>query len=389
MPLSFDHPAFFWLALGTLLVWSAAVLDMAAHGRKTRFLRDIPPLDGPARPKVSVIVAGRDEERHVEEAARSLLALAYEPLEVIFVDDRSSDRTGEILDRLATEDPRFQVVHVTELPPGWLGKNHALDAGARRATGEFLLFTDADVVMEPTLLARAVRVMVEGDLDHLASGPDTVMPGVVLPAFVGAFLVLFALFTRPWKVRDPRSRAHIGIGAFNLVRAGAYRAVGGHRTIPLRVDDDLKLGKIMKLHRGRSDVLPGTGLMRLEWYASLGELIDGLTKNMFAGLEFRLPAVIGSTAGLLVGMVWPFAAIFLVAGPARWLNAASAALLMGIYAVTGRATNLRPWYAVSLPFGVLLFVYILWRSTILTLWRGGVVWRGTLYPLRELKANRV
>ena len=153
------------------LVHLATAVQIQRGNRSIRFLADLPPLAGPL-PRVSIVIPARNEERNLEEALRSVLALDYDNLEIDVVDDRSTDRTGEILDRMAAADPRLRVVHVRELPPGWLGKNHALWLGAAKATGEFLLFTDADIVMEPTALRRAVGAMVADGLDHLTASPE-------------------------------------------------------------------------------------------------------------------------------------------------------------------------------------------------------------------------
>ncbi|PYQ54946.1 MAG: hypothetical protein DMF53_28775 [Acidobacteria bacterium] len=161
----------FLLALATLIAHVATAIQVLLGNRSIRALRDLPPLAGPL-PRVSIIIPARNEERNLEEALRSILALDYDNLEIDVVDDRSTDRTGEILDRMATADPRLRIVHVRELPPGWLGKNHALWLGAEKATGEFLLFTDADVVMAPSILRRAVGALVADRLDHLTAAPE-------------------------------------------------------------------------------------------------------------------------------------------------------------------------------------------------------------------------
>jgi cellulose synthase/poly-beta-1,6-N-acetylglucosamine synthase-like glycosyltransferase len=199
------------------------MLGLLASG--ARSLRAFP---GPRRaeartPPVSIVVAARDEARAIERAMRSLLALDYPGLELVAVDDRSADPTGAILDRLAAANARLKVLHVRELPAGWLGKNHALALGARDATGEILLFTDADVEFAPYSLREAVAVLEDERLDHLALAPRLRLPGAWLAACVAYFGRQFYVFLRPWRARDPRSGAHIGVGAFNLVRASAYR----------------------------------------------------------------------------------------------------------------------------------------------------------------------
>ena len=300
----------FALALATLVLHVATAVQIQRGNRSIRFLKDLPPLAGPL-PRVSILIPARNEERNLEEALRSVLALDYDNLEIDVVDDRSTDRTGEILDRMAAADPRLRVVHVRELPPGWLGKNHALWLGAGKATGEFLLFTDADIVIEPLALRRAVGAMVADGLDHLTASPSIERPSVLFEMFIGVFALFFALFTKPWKVKDPKSPAHVGIGAFNLVRASAYHAAGGHRAIAMRPDDDLKLGKLLKKNGFRPEFVFGQGALRVEWYASVRELIQGLMKNAFSGVDYRVSVVVVSTVIQLVLLVWPFLALFL------------------------------------------------------------------------------
>ncbi len=383
---------FLLLALATLLLHVATAVQILRGNRSIRFLRDLPPLIRPL-PRVSILIPARNEERNLEEALRSVLALDYDNLEIDVVDDRSTDRTGEILDRLAAVEPRLRVVHVRELPPGWLGKNHALWLGAEKATGEFLLFTDADVVFEPSALRRAVGAMVSDGLDHLTASPEIARPSVLFELFIGAFSLFFALFTKPWKVKDPRSPHHVGIGAFNLVRAAAYRAAGGHRAIAMRPDDDLKLGKLLKARGFRSEFVFGQGALRVEWYASVRELIQGLMKNAFSGVDYRVRAVVVATAIQLAVFVWPFVAIFvpsiLVSGATRWLNLASVLTLLALCWINAPLAGVRRWHGVGFPLATLLFLYILWRAMLLTLWNDGIDWRGTHYPLAELKANKV
>lgn len=376
------------LAAGTLLLYIAISLEVTTGNRSIAFLKNVPPLAGDL-PRATIVIPARNEERNLEEALRSVLAQDYASVEIVVVDDRSTDRTGEILDRMAAADPRLKVVHVTELPPGWLGKNHALELGAQGAGGEYLLFTDADVVMEPTALRRAVARMEARELDHLTSSPEIERAGLLYEMFIGTFAVFFAMYTKPWKVGDPKSSRHIGIGAFNLVRTSAYRAVGGHRPIALRPDDDLELGKLLKKNGYRQEFLFGHGMLRVEWYASIRELIQGLMKNAFPAVDYRLSVVILSTLAQLAWNVWPFLAVFLTTGATRLVNVAVCLLILLLCAANAPLAGVRRWYGIGFPVATLLFLYILWRSTLLILWTGGIEWRGTRYPLAELKANKV
>jgi glycosyltransferase involved in cell wall biosynthesis len=377
------------LAALTFVFVLAVAITFFVGNRSMRRLRNLPVSYGATAPKVSVIVAARNEAEKIEPALRSLLAQDYPDLEVIAVNDRSTDSTAAILDRLAQQDERLQVVHVTELPPGWLGKTHALQQGADRATGEFLLFTDADVVMEKTVLSRAVGHAQRERVDHIAIAPEARMPGILLTSFAGAFALFFGMYAQPWKASDPTSRWHIGIGAFNLVRANVYRAVNGHRPIAMRPDDDMKFGKLIKQNGFRQEMLLGDGLIAVEWYSSVGELVRGLEKNSFAGLEYNLTAIVGAGLGQLALFDWPVLALLFTRGATWWINLAIVGILLLLYIDNAGHHGMKRRYCVGLPVAAFLFVCIIWRATWKTLANNGVDWRGTHYSLRELKANKL
>jgi glycosyltransferase involved in cell wall biosynthesis len=379
----------FYLAAVTVAAYVIITIDLWRGNRRIRSLREVAPLAGTRWPAVSVVIAARNEARNIEEALQSVLNQDYPRLEIIVADDRSTDRTGDILSRMAATDARLRPLRISDLPAGWLGKNHAQHFAARRAAGEFLLFTDADIVMNPTSIRRAVSHMQRERRDHLAVGPEARMPGVLLNAFVGVFGLLFALFARPWKAADPRSRRFIGIGAFNLMRAAVYRRIGGHEAIRMRPDDDIKLGKLVKQNGYRQELLHGAGMISVEWYSSVSELIAGTEKNFFSGLEYSLAAAVGAALLLLVFFVWPFVAVLATGGATRWLNAGAVLIAFACYAMGARLVGGRRRYAVLFPVSVLLFIYLLWNSTRKTLMNGGIDWRGTHYPLAELKANRL
>lgn len=379
----------FWLGVVSLSLYALIGLDLLIGNRSVRSLRDVPPCLPPEPPRVSVVVAARNEERNILEALRSLLHIDYPDLELVIVDDRSQDQTGAILDVVAAIDPHLRVIHIDELPVGWLGKNHALWVGSQRATGDLLLFTDADIIMEPTVLKRAVAFMEENRLDHLAATPSMRMPSLFLEMFGASFILFFSILTRPWKARDPKSRCHIGIGAFNMVFAAAYREVGGHETIRLRPDDDLKLGKIIKRAGFRQDVVLAPEFLAVEWYASLGEVIHGLEKNAFSGVDYKISLVLFGVLFHGLCSVWPYVAVFVTQGPTRAVYAGVICLITLLFADSARFHNAKPWHAIGYPLTAALFSYILLRTMFLNLVQGGIYWRGTFYSLKELKRNKV
>lgn len=351
---------------------------------------------GPNPPRLSLIVPACNEEGSIAGAVRSMLAQDYPNLEVILVNDRSTDRTGEIMAQLAREwsasadsrTPSLRVIQIETLPPGWLSKNHALYVGAQQATGDWLLFADADVHFDPTTFRRAVAFAEQRKLDHLTIAPSLSTKGYFLPGWVAFFTMAFLSYKTPYKANDPKSRVGMGIGAFNLIRRRAYEQIGTHRAISLRPDDDLRLGQRVKRAGLRQYVLLGDRLMSVEWYTSLGEAIRGLEKNTFAGMEYNLGMVIGSLLAMLAIMVWPFLAIFFTHGVSLWLYGGAILLQLAVFALSndlrgGRILLLMPGY----PIYALLFIYTITRSTWLTLRNGGITWRGTFYPLKELRSQ--
>lgn len=372
-----------WLAGITLVGLIVIAIEFAVGNRSLRQLRNIPA--GTPAGKVSVIVAARNEAIKIEAALRSLLRQDYPNIEFIVVEDRSTDETDAILDRMEG----VKVVHIRDLPRGWLGKNHAQHTGAGHATGDFLLFTDADIHMESTVIGRAVNHLVAAKLDHLAIAPGITMPGTLLSMFGGAFTIFFGMYAKPWKARDPKSARHIGIGAFNLVRAEVYRAVGGHEPLRMRPDDDMKLGKLIKKSGYRQDMLLAGDMITVEWYSSVRELVKGLEKNSFAGVEYNLAIVVAASIAQLLCFVWPIVALFLTSGITWWLNLAVVAVVALMYIDNAPFHGLKRWHWIGFPLTALLFQYIIWNATLKTLLHDGIDWRGTHYSLAELKANKL
>ena len=340
-------------------------------------------------PSLTVVVAAKDEAARVGDAVRSLLAQDYPTLQLIVVNDRSEDATGAILDRIAAEDPRLDVVHVRTLPDGWLGKCHALAQGAAAATGAWILFTDGDVLLAPEAARQAVSFALEVGADHVAVAPDLEVQGLGESIFVGYFVSIFNVSQRPWDAPNPDSKAHVGIGAFNLVRADAYARSGGHERLRMELIDDMALGLIMKESGARSHFAGHDGLVKARWHIGVGGLIRGVEKNAFPSLGYR----VGATSGaVLLQLIWSLAPVAGLFASDPWTRGAALLAWSGValvYSVTSRTTRTRAWQAILMPVGAILFAYAILASMVVTLRRGGVVWRGTFYPIAALKAGRV
>lgn len=380
-------------------VWLSRLLAAALHMHKiaeiTKPEYDVPPVDSSGRvPRVSIIVPARNEAKHIEAALLSLLELEYPYYEVIAVDDRSDDATGTILDRLQIEwhetgessHPLLKVLHVTELPMGWLGKTHAMWQAGKRATGDWLLFTDADVVFRSDALRRALVYAERQQADHLVLFPTLVMKSVGERMMQAFFQSQFVFARRPWKAADPKSHDAIGVGAFNLIRRDVYERIGSYERMRLEVLDDMRLGELVKQEGFRQRVAFGRGLLRLRWVFGARGMVENLTKNGFAILKFNVWFALLAVCGILLLNVVPFIGVLLT--PRGWgrmgFLAALAAIVL-IYVGMSWYSDIPPGYAVLHPIGAVLFCYALLRSMALTLRHGGVAWRGTLYPLSQLR----
>jgi glycosyltransferase involved in cell wall biosynthesis len=393
-----SHSAVFHWTIGCILalVWFSRLLDAALGMPKVADISrpewDRKPATPIGNPRVSIIVPARNEEENVAAALSTLLKIDYDNYEVIAVNDRSTDRTGDVMDRVgATPEAvgRLKIIHVTELPHGWLGKVHAMWSAANQANGDWLLFTDADVLFRPDVLTRAQAYAEAERADHLVLFPRMIMEGPGERIMVAFFQTLFVFGHRPWKVADPKSKDHIGVGAFNLIRRRVYDAVGTYEALRFEVLDDMKLGKIVKNAGYAQRNVYGADLISLRWVKGAMGMVNNLTKNFFAVLSFQWWRLLLSAFALAFLNLTPFLGIWFAHGWARLPYAVALASIFGIYVGMSWESDVPAYYFVLHPIGAALFVYILLRSMILTLARGGVVWRGTFYPLEDLRKGMV
>jgi glycosyltransferase involved in cell wall biosynthesis len=433
---------FHWIAGVILaLAWVSriveAALGMPGVADVSRPEWDRNPVAAAGNPLVSIIVPARNEEESIEQALNTLLALDYDNYEVIAVNDRSTDRTGEIMERVAgnlrsgklqsqnprpstssgqafsqktgavehsAENPHFsqttremghpgrctlRVLHHRKLPAGWLGKTHAMWTATKLAAGEWLLFTDADVMFKPESLRRALAYAEAEQADHVVLFPQIIMkrPGEYM--MIAFFQTMFMFGHRPWKVADPKANDHMGVGAFNLVRRSAYEAVGTYERLRMEVVDDMKLGKVIKNAGFAQRNVFGSDLISIRWANGAMGVVDNLTKNFFAILSFQWWRTLLSAFALAFINLGPFLGVWLAHGWARVPYAVALGSMFLIYMGMSWRSGVPPYYFLLHPVSTVLFVYTLLRSMTLTLWNGGIVWRGTKYPLEELRKGLV
>jgi cellulose synthase/poly-beta-1,6-N-acetylglucosamine synthase-like glycosyltransferase len=389
------------VALG-VLYWLVNALLVLRIVLRVPILERLQPPEPERWPKLSVIIPARNEAERIEAATRSRLCAGYPNLEVVLVNDRSEDGTGAVVDRLAAADERVRAVHITELSDGWIGKVHAMHRGVQMATGDWLLFSDADVHTERGTLSRALAYCVGRGLDHLAIIPEFWPTTFLLDCALATFVRLICLSARVWAIEDARSTASIGVGAFNLVRRSAFERTGGFEALRLTVVDDVALGQMMKRSGAKCAVLNGRRRVGLQFYRTVGEAARATEKSVLVAFRFsylRLVAVLLTTLWLELSPILALAllcvsAIEELGGPSGAAlivlgGLAAAGLILALFSslLINRWAGMRLLPAACFPVGVTLNFFLVARAAILAAWRGGHMWRGTLYPNEVLRAG--
>jgi glycosyltransferase involved in cell wall biosynthesis len=384
---------FHWIA-GTILAlaWFSRIIDAAigmpsvANISTPEWDRNLVSASG--HPLVSIIVPARNEDQDIESSLSAMLALDYDNFEVIAVNDRSTDRTGEIMERMA-QNPRLRVIHHRDLPAGWLGKTHAMLTATNAAKGDWLLFTDADVQFKPDSVRRALVYAEAEQADHVVVFPQMIMkrPGEYM--MIAFFQTMLVFGHRPWKVADPKAKDHMGVGAFNMVRRSTYEAVGTYEALRMEVLDDMKLGKVVKNAGFAQRNVFGNDLISIRWAQGAMGVVNNLTKNFFAVLSFQWWRTLLTVFAMAFLNLMPFLGVWLAHGWERVPYAVALASMFLIYLGMSWRSKVPPYYFVLHPVSTALFVYILLRSMFHALWNDGIIWRGTKYPLEELRKGMV
>lgn len=371
-------------AISMLVLWVGMCFYLLIVSRRIAYLKSIPPFKGKPSPSIAVIIAVKDEEAEVENALRSVCNLDYPNLEIVAVNDRSTDNTPQILQRMAQANPLIQVITIESLPEGWLGKNHALYQGYLATASEWMLFADADVLFAPEALRKAVHYVLENKLDHLTALPEITSKSQLFKGVMNTFALMLNVKLRPWDIANPKSKASMGVGAFNLVKRSAYEGAGTHKVISLRPDDDLKLGERIKGAGYRQNIVFGDGEISLQWYSSLREFVAGLMKNTFSVANYNIFMAVGMALSALLLVVLPWPLLLFLGYP--YTIAALVIFLSQLSIMLGvKGIRAKWWHALLIPFSGLVMVYIILVSSFRTLRQGGIYWRNSFYPLAELK----
>ena len=382
----------------TLSAWFIALLWMWKALTSAIGLRRVPDLTVPKHnltppnhPSIAVIIPACNEEKNIAACLTSLLQQDYAALHIIAIDDRSTDATGAIINALAAQHPdKLTALTITKLPTGWLGKTHAMAHAARHAISlhhpDYLLFTDADILFRPDTVRLALAQAIATQADHFVLLPTTIIRSAGEGMLLSYLQVMSLWAVRPWRISDPKSlRDAVGVGAFNLLRTSVYQQIGGFEALRMEIVEDLALGTRIKRQHLRQRIATGPGLVSVHWASGVSGILNGMTKNLFAILHYNPAIALLSSLWIMIFCIASVA--FLTATRTRTPAIFALASIAFLYFLSSCQSKVSPWYAIFFPISTALIVYSILRSMITTLKQGGVTWRGTFYPLAELRKN--
>jgi cellulose synthase/poly-beta-1,6-N-acetylglucosamine synthase-like glycosyltransferase len=341
-------------------------------------------------PLVTVIISAKDEESHIEEAAKSILASDHSSIQLILVDDRSVDRTFEIMGELARQDNRVTVLSVLDLPQGWTGKTHAVFLATNHASGEILLFTDADTVFRPDAISRALRFFLTNDLDMLSLVPGFTERGFLEDAVHPHMALGLSYFYPLTEVNDSTKSAAMASGCFIMMSKFAYREVGTWERFKNQLTEDVALAKEVKAKGLKMGLMRGGDLVCTRPFATLSEVCRFWKRTYYGALEQNIPKMVQlifNYASLAVLIL-----LFLVSGALLLAGKVSTAMTwLFIISTLGMAAVIIPYslfirlergnwlYGLMAPVGIFVGAWVAVDTLGTVVTDRGIRWRGSLY----------
>ena len=335
-------------------------------------------------PHLSVCVPARNEERGIRACVESLLLQDYPKLEVIVVDDNSTDETAKMVYSMKAQYPNLIFISGEQLDPGWFGKSYALYQAYKKSRGQYLLFTDADLVYQPYALKSAMHTMILKNLDLLTLMPAAIFGSFWERAVQPVIFGFIAALTRFKKVNSPAHQSAMGFGAFLLFKKESYQRIGGHFNVRKEVLEDVMLAKNAKLNGLSMLAADGKHLFSIRMYHSLKEIWVGWRKNMFLAMKrsivktfhyiFMILGFVLTPYFVVIGNIWAGTGFL-------WLGVSWLGLMLNLTTslVLCHELNLAKRNVFLFPFGALVMVAIMLNSMVQVIFFGRTEWRGRTY----------
>ena len=350
-------------------------------------------------PFLSIVICGRNEQESIQATISDLSVKSHIETEIIFVDDRSTDETPKIIEGLQKTVRNLKTVRVNELPQGWLGKNHACQVGQEVATGDWILFTDADIRFQPNAIPKALKYAISQQLDHLTVLPRIVSQNKIVRLLACSATNILISGTRAASIarlaRNPNARDRtrgrvLGIGAFNLVRTETWRKSKGFSKIRAEVLDDMGVAWLIRKQQGRSDWLWSKEHIQVDWYKSVWDLYRGISKSFLAGAKYRPTLLIIQALGLAAISASPWACLFYRSQPiCVTLGSITAGMLLRVAYRRTRIQYQSAIYTVLAPLSQLILAIMMLGTALRGFVRPYLSWRGTDYSFELLRKAQV
>jgi chlorobactene glucosyltransferase len=388
-----------YFLISTILFIAALIIIHWLHNQAWLEI-STPPVEAPAGgPAVSIIVPARNEEKNIRRCVDALLAQDYPAFEVLVLDDRSTDSTPGILAEISAHESRLLVLNGRELPAGWAGKPHALYQAAQAASGDWLLFIDADTYLTPNALSASLASAQNHDADLYTVMTEQILGSfwekTVMPLVMTALSVGFS----PSRVNDPSTRDAIANGQYILIKRSVYDAIGGHEKLHNMIVEDKAISEQVKWNGYRLVIADGRGVARTRMYTSLSQMWEGWTKNIYLGLADRpglmLLGVFGAFLASMAAVfmpAWPLLGLTWYSLGGGWMALAVMAEAVAVWASIlfhrARVANLMGisgWYALTTPLGAGIFAAMMFTSAWKVLSGQGVTWKGRTYDPKVIR----
>lgn len=369
------------------LIWLFQLYSLSRTTREMPRLRDFQYPELEDYPLISVIITACNEAETIEAAMASRLADDYPHLEFILIDDRSTDGTGQLVDRIAAQDARIRAFHITELPEGWLGKVHALQKGVEVAHGEWFLFSDADVFVKAGTLKQLIARCEMENYQHVAMIMEIYSGGFWVDTTISVVLRTLMAGGRVYQFSNPDANTSGGSGAFNLVKRSAFEKTKGFPYLKMEIIDDVSLGQQLKLSGARTLAVDGKGFVGVQWYSTFKGMMDGIGRAGIVALgNYNIWRHLGILCSGIIVDLMPYVALFWFGVPyLPYLGGVVIAIALASAVLSNRILGLPIFPGVLLPLGHVLTVFVNIRGGLVFYKNKGIYWRGTFYSQEQLK----
>ncbi len=378
-----------WAVLACL-AWCFTYFRAIYHFISIPLLKQFTPQEPQYWQKLSVVIPARNEPEILEQAVITLLTQDYPNLELILINDRSTDNTGSIIDRMAAQDSRILPIHINSLPAGWLGQVHAMHIATEKVSGEWMLLTDAAIHFQPGSLRKVVALCLEQQIDHLAIFHKHYQQSFWQQVLNAALEIVSLLQIKAADIGKPASDRYPGTGAFALVRKSVFDRTEGFNWLRMEVSNDLGLGLMMNRAGGKGKLIFAKDEIGLAWYESLPAMVRGLEKHLFGLIaQFSYSKIILSALSIWLLIIGWGVAFLHHEIPYLWTLGVVAYLSLVLYAlIRSVRLKLELLPVLLMPIGQFMLSIIYLRSAILCWQRQGIVWADTIYPLESLRAGQ-